>query len=255
MPVTIKDWIQSNWKGWNGETETSWLTCNNGYTLNSFKIWEFSGTNNYLQKDVTASNFIPSSVASGIIISATVVTSLATNVSPVSSALIVSQMQSTSWIAMFNINTPDNMVSYSKSLNIQSTLKLPTSRRLLNTAYVSLARLGYYDATFLQNQLLFIIVVWLIIAIHIIAIIFRDWLKRPKWMLNFFNWVLDWFEFGVYVYLFIYTSQIIFIVWFADIFRFSFDTAIDAISFIVAILFGIVPTFVFIISIIYYEIK
>ena len=183
--MIVKDCIQENWKACNGESKTSWILWNDGYKLDDSKVCASTKSSDYLQKDVTAENFIPNSAVSASVLSAIVSASVATNASPISASIIVSQMQSISCISMFNINTPDNVVSYSKGMNIQATLKSHSSR-LLSASYVSLVRLGYYDNTFIQNQLYLIILIGIIALFHIIVLVLRYVLKWPKCLIKFF---------------------------------------------------------------------
>lgn len=74
-------------------------------------------------------------------------------------------------------------------------------------------------------------------------------------MLSFFRWLLSCFEYGVYVYLLVYTCPIILILCFADVFRLEFGSALDACSFFVALLFGICPPILFTTVILVYEIR
>lgn len=134
----------------------------------------------YLENDVSAEFFIPNSVVSGIVLSTSIGASVAANTSPITSALVISQMQTMSTFSMFNVNSPDNFVGFSKGLNFQSTMKLSRSRLLSASSFVPLQRLGYYENTFIENQTFFVILIAVIVVTHLIVSLVRHGLERSK---------------------------------------------------------------------------
>ena len=182
--ITVNNWTQTFWDYCTGTVSTQctkWLDCYtfvSGVCSYDKTTWANYTAPTYLTREVEATSpeGIGASVAAAT--AASVGASAVTGVSPVVAGLGISQCQSIQALSMFNMNTPDNYVSYSQGyevtklnfkfingIGLQNSLSKST-RRNLNTGYKSLTNIGFGYGNFFVNYIYFFLFLLIMILLN-----------------------------------------------------------------------------------------
>ena len=258
--ISVVNWTQNYWDYCLGAGSTQWTSWLDWYVLSSGTCsydktsWANYTAPTYLTREVTATS--PAGVGAPVAAAtvASVGASFATGSSPVVAGLGISQCQSIQALSMFNMNTPDNYVSYSQGyevtklnfkfvngIGLQDSM-LKGTRRNLSTGYKSLSNIGFSSGNFFVNYIYFFLVLLILIIVHLIVslmlLCFNKKDNQSKWK-RWLSWTKRGFEFGWYLNLFFFASLFIFILALNDMAGKDTSTGLNIFSFILSIIFFI----------------
>ena len=279
--IVVNSWSQSNWDYCTGTSSTDWTQWMSGFTKSN-NVWtapqtssggsssssgssssngssgstsgSSTSTSSYLNRDITSTSAagVGTPIAAATI--ASVGMSAVTGSSPIVAGLGISQWQNIQAISMFNMNTPDNYVSYSQGyeitklnikfingIGLQDALMKGT-RRNLSTGFRSLSNIGFSSGNFFVNYIYFFLLLLLMIIVHLLISLMlacctkkNSQSKCRRWLL----WTKSGFEFSWYLNLFFFASLFIFILSLNDMAGNDTSTGLNVFSLILSIIFFI----------------
>ena len=209
---------------------------------------------NFLDRNITAVSTAGVATPVATVTAAAVGAGAVTGTAPVAAYLVLEQCQNVQIMTLFNMNTPEDYVGFSKSFGVTKMDlfmgdftgaqdgRESGTRRALSSGYIPLYNVGYKSANFIINYLYFFILFGILGVSHLVLIIVLSSTSAGtsvKCTGRCLRAIRSAFEFYVYLYLLFFASLFIFLLTLNDMMVADFSTTLSRISFFVSAAFFI----------------